>query len=305
MSSARAGGGAAARDHLRRRRPRDHRRRRRPTAEHHRDRRGEGARRRGARRVPDPRAARTSRSRRSIVVLTGITDCDGARRTAARGGAAGVPRVLARRGARRPQRALRRGLPQGPRAPAAAAPGPSPPVRRHRSAGPRACSLRDEVRQLQARHPGRALPVRHPAQPPGARRRPRHRRRPARAHRAGRQPRRRTFGELRASPARRRSNAQRRKRHLARLPQRPGVYSSADPAASPLRRHGRRPAPRVRHYFTGADPRGRMAEMVALASASTRRVRHALEAEVRELRLIGSPAPRYNRRSRFPDRRCG
>ena len=62
-------------------------------------------------------------------------------------------------------------------------------------------------------------------------------------------------------------------------------------------------AARVRTYFTASETRTRMAEMVGLAE----RVRHvpcptALEAEVRELRLIAEHKPRYNRRSRFPER---
>jgi DNA polymerase III subunit epsilon len=59
----------------------------------------------------------------------------------------------------------------------------------------------------------------------------------------------------------------------------------------------------VRSYFTGGDKRARIKEMVGL----TERVdwvvcAHALEAEVRELRLLAGHAPRYNRRSRFPHR---
>ena len=50
----RRAGPPAARHHLHRRRPRDHRRLGRGRLDDHRDRRGQGARRRGARRVPDP-----------------------------------------------------------------------------------------------------------------------------------------------------------------------------------------------------------------------------------------------------------
>ena len=61
---------------------------------------------------------------------------------------------------------------------------------------------------------------------------------------------------------------------------------------------------RVRTYFTAGETRGRMAEMVGARRAGRRRscARHALEAEVRELRLIAAHKPRYNRRSRFPER---
>lgn len=99
--------------------------------------------------------------------------------------------------------------------------------------------------------------------------------------------------------------AQRRKKVLAEgLPHRPGVYLFRGPAgqvlyvgtAVDLRR-------RVGQYFTGADPRGRMKEMVTLASAVDHvECAHALEAGVRELRMLAAHAPPYNRRSRFPQR---
>lgn len=98
---------------------------------------------------------------------------------------------------------------------------------------------------------------------------------------------------------------QRRKRVLAEgLPHRPGVYLFRGPSgealyigtAVDLRR-------RVGQYFTGADPRGRMKEMVALAeSVDHVECAHALEAGVRELRLLAAHAPPYNRRSKFPHR---
>ncbi|MDP9396824.1 MAG: DEDD exonuclease domain-containing protein, partial [Actinomycetota bacterium] len=98
---------------------------------------------------------------------------------------------------------------------------------------------------------------------------------------------------------------QRRKRHLAAaLPRAPGVYVFRD-------RHGHvlyvgRSADirsRVRTYFTASERRSRMAEMVALAEAVTPLVcPTAVEAEVRELRLLAEHKPHYNRRSRFPER---
>lgn len=101
------------------------------------------------------------------------------------------------------------------------------------------------------------------------------------------------------------SNAQRSKRVLAQgLPHRPGVYLFRGPGgevlyigtSGNLRR-------RVSQYFTGADPRGRMKEMVGLAEAVDHvECAHALEAGVRELRLLAAHAPPYNRRSRFPHR---
>lgn len=60
---------------------------------------------------------------------------------------------------------------------------------------------------------------------------------------------------------------------------------------------------RVRSYFTAAEKRPRMEEMVRIATAvETTVCRTALEAEVLELRLIAAHAPRYNRRSKFPER---
>ncbi len=98
---------------------------------------------------------------------------------------------------------------------------------------------------------------------------------------------------------------QRRKRVLAtNLPHRPGVYLFRGPSgevlyvgtAVDLHR-------RVNQYFNGADPRGRMKEMVALALGIDHvECAHALEAGVRELRLLAAHAPPYNRKSRFPQR---
>jgi DNA polymerase-3 subunit epsilon len=97
----------------------------------------------------------------------------------------------------------------------------------------------------------------------------------------------------------------RRKRGLADdLPPAPGVYVFLDERGKALY-VGRSVdiRARVRSYFTAAEKRTRMTEMVALAAA-VRPVVCAtpLEAAVRELRLIAEHAPPYNRRSRFPDR---
>ena len=60
---------------------------------------------------------------------------------------------------------------------------------------------------------------------------------------------------------------------------------------------------RVRQYFVASEPRTRMAEMVGIAErVDAIACAHPLEAEVRELRLIAEHKPRYNRRSRFPER---
>ncbi|GAB2985352.1 DEDD exonuclease domain-containing protein [Nocardioides montaniterrae] len=101
------------------------------------------------------------------------------------------------------------------------------------------------------------------------------------------------------------AGAQRRKRHLAdHLPHAPGVYLFKDErgkvlyvgTSQDLRK-------RVRSYFTASETRSRMGEMVALAS-TVQGIECAtpLEAEVRELRLIGEHKPPYNRRSRYPEK---
>jgi DNA polymerase-3 subunit epsilon len=101
------------------------------------------------------------------------------------------------------------------------------------------------------------------------------------------------------------SPAQRAKRHLAEtLPRRPGVYLFRDERGEVLYvGKSKDLRSRVRTYFTSSETRGRMAEMVGLA-ATVQPVVCAtpLEAEVRELRLIAEHKPRYNRRSRFPER---
>lgn len=97
----------------------------------------------------------------------------------------------------------------------------------------------------------------------------------------------------------------RRKRHLADgLPDAPGVYQFQGPGdevlyvgtATSIRT-------RVRSYFTAAEHRRRMTEMVGLAERVVPIVcGTVLEARVRELRLIAEKSPKYNRRSRNPER---
>lgn len=99
--------------------------------------------------------------------------------------------------------------------------------------------------------------------------------------------------------------AQRRKRHLAEgLPEAPGVYVFRDARDQPLyvgtSSNLRR---RVRNYFVSSENRTRMGEMVGLAErVEAIECATALEAQVRELRLIAAHKPRYNRRSRYPER---
>lgn len=101
------------------------------------------------------------------------------------------------------------------------------------------------------------------------------------------------------------STAQRRKRHLAEgLPHAPGVYLFRDDRARVLYVGTSRDLrSRVRSYFTASETRSRMGEMVGIATVVDGiECATALEAEVRELRLIAEHKPRYNRRSRFPER---
>ena len=98
---------------------------------------------------------------------------------------------------------------------------------------------------------------------------------------------------------------QRSRRHLAEaLPSAPGVYlfrGARDEVlyvgtSGDVRR-------RVRSYFTSGERRQRIRDMVGLAERVEAVVcAHALEAAVRELRLIAAHRPRYNRRSRQPYR---
>ncbi|WP_085915004.1 MULTISPECIES: DEDD exonuclease domain-containing protein [Pseudonocardia] len=101
------------------------------------------------------------------------------------------------------------------------------------------------------------------------------------------------------------TTAQRRRRHLANdVPAAPGVYLFRDArgdvlyvgTSGDLHR-------RVRSYFTAGERRRRVRDMVAQAErVDTVVCAHALEASVRELRLIAAHRPRYNRRSRNPGR---
>jgi DNA polymerase III subunit epsilon len=101
------------------------------------------------------------------------------------------------------------------------------------------------------------------------------------------------------------SDAQRHKRHLAdHLPPRPGVYVFRDAQGQPLYVGTSRDLrARVRQYFVASETRSRMGEMIGLAErVDPIECAHPLEAQVRELRLIAAYKPRYNRRSKFPER---
>jgi DNA polymerase-3 subunit epsilon len=97
----------------------------------------------------------------------------------------------------------------------------------------------------------------------------------------------------------------RRKAPLAdHLPSAPGVYLFRGPGGEVLYvGTSTNIRKRVRSYFTAAEKRRQIAEMVRVAEAVTPVVcATPLEAQVRELRLIAEHAPRYNRRSKYPER---
>lgn len=97
----------------------------------------------------------------------------------------------------------------------------------------------------------------------------------------------------------------RRKRHLAdAMPSGPGVYVFRDGHGVPLYvGTSRNLRTRVRQYFVASEMRTRIGEMVGIAErVDPIPCAHALEAQVRELRLIAAHKPRYNRRSKYPER---
>ncbi|MBO3745592.1 DEDD exonuclease domain-containing protein [Streptosporangiaceae bacterium NEAU-GS5] len=98
---------------------------------------------------------------------------------------------------------------------------------------------------------------------------------------------------------------QQRKRHLSEgVPAVPGVYVFEDVRGEPLYvGKSSNLRNRVRSYFTASETRPRVREMIGIAeSVRTIVCATGLEAEIRELRLIASAKPRYNKRSRFPER---
>jgi DNA polymerase-3 subunit epsilon len=112
---------------------------------------------------------------------------------------------------------------------------------------------------------------------------------------------------------RRVSPERRAKRGFAKgLPSAPGVYQFVADLAGPdgrTRRQvlyvgkSRNLRRRVASYFTAAETRPRIDEMVRISTGvETTVCRTPLEADVLELRLIAAHCPRYNRRSKFPER---
>ena len=174
---------------------------------------------------------------------------------------------------------------------------------RHRAAGPPNPDSRRDP-QLQVGHPRGVLPGVCRALPPGSRRCPGHRRcaarpvrapRPARHHQHGRAAFVHGAGSCQGAP---------QEAPADKLPNTPGVYIFRDAQGRALYiGTSRNVRTRVRSYFTASELRTRMAEMVSIAERiDVVPCAHSLEAEVRELRLIAEHKPRYNRRSRFPER---
>jgi DNA polymerase-3 subunit epsilon len=101
------------------------------------------------------------------------------------------------------------------------------------------------------------------------------------------------------------TKAQLAKKHLAaNIPAAPGVYIFRDAKGDPLYvGTSKNLRSRVRTYFTAGETRKRIREMIAITQSIDYIITPtALEAQVRELRLIQGASPRYNRRSRFPER---
>jgi len=101
------------------------------------------------------------------------------------------------------------------------------------------------------------------------------------------------------------TKAQAAKKHLAaQIPAAPGVYIFKDKSGALLYVGvSKNLRSRVRTYFTSSETRKRIREMIAITeSIDYILTPTALEARVRELRLIQGAQPRYNRRSRFPER---
>jgi DNA polymerase III subunit epsilon len=103
-----------------------------------------------------------------------------------------------------------------------------------------------------------------------------------------------------------RAGASFKKVHLAdRLPRCPGVYLFRDAAGRVLYvGKAKDLRARVRSYFSG-DDRVKIADLLReLAAIDHQPCATELEASVREVRLIQHHRPRYNRRSRNPERYC-
>lgn len=95
-----------------------------------------------------------------------------------------------------------------------------------------------------------------------------------------------------------------RRSMIADAPHKPGIYIFRGPNGDPLY-IGKATDLRTRlgQYFTGADPRRRIGEMVLLSeSVETVQCAHAFDAEVREARMLAALRPPYNRQRKEPGR---
>lgn len=95
------------------------------------------------------------------------------------------------------------------------------------------------------------------------------------------------------------------KRHLAKgLPHAPGVYVFRDASHRPLYiGMSADIATRVRGYFSGGETRRGIRDMLPLAERiEAVECAHRLEAQVRELRMIATAKPPFNRKSKYPER---
>ncbi|MFM7463641.1 MAG: DEDD exonuclease domain-containing protein, partial [Actinomycetota bacterium] len=102
------------------------------------------------------------------------------------------------------------------------------------------------------------------------------------------------------------TQAQQSKRHLLEgLPKGPGLYIFKGPDGDALYVGvSKNIASRVRSYFSSIEARSRVLEMIAIAeSIETIPCPTVTEAEIREIRMINSIKPRYNRRSKFPEKK--
>ena len=100
--------------------------------------------------------------------------------------------------------------------------------------------------------------------------------------------------------------AQQAKRHLLEgLPKSPGLYIFRGPENEALYVGvSKNIASRVRSYFSSSEARSRVLEMIGIAERIETIVTPTVtEAEIREIRMIKSLKPRYNRRSKFPEKK--
>jgi len=102
------------------------------------------------------------------------------------------------------------------------------------------------------------------------------------------------------------TSAQQNKRHLIQgIPTGPGLYIFRGPKNEALYIGvSKNLAARVRNYFSSSEARSRILEMIVIAEKiEVIQTPTLIEAEIRELRLIKELKPRYNRRSKFPEKK--